>query len=123
MFDGEPEDLPLGREVGIEPGVFVERRDFCATAAKALALAGLVPRTAFAMLRPSDAIDFAEFLAEALPAARRLVSDTSADGQAVYLRTLAEHATRLDDAPRPAWSDSQQSNGPGTFIGANPGPD
>lgn len=68
---------------------------------------------------------FADFLETANPAAGRLASDRSAEGQLRYLRTLAALAAQLDDAPRPAsWNDSNQGAEPGDYqIGFNPGGD
>ncbi len=122
MIDEATDELPLGREVRVEHGLFIERRCFLAATAGALAGAGFLPGTAYARLLPGDSISFEEFLASVLPEAKRLVADTSAAGQDVYLKTLAEHAVRLSDAPRPSWNDSGQSLTPGTFIGANAAP-
>ncbi len=122
MIDESTDELPLGREVRVEPGLFIERRCFLAATAGALAAAGLLPGAAYARLAPADAISFDEFLAGVLPEAKRLVADVSAAGQDVYLKTLAEHAIRLGDAPKPSWNDSGQSLIPGTFIGANAAP-
>lgn len=123
MIDESTEGWPRGREVRVEPGLFLERRCFVALAARAFAVAGLLPRSAYARLGRADTLSFDEFLAEVLPEARRLVTDQSASGQDAYLKTLAQHAVRLGDAPRPSWNDSGQSLTLGTFIGANPGPD
>lgn len=123
MIDESTDELPLGRAVQVEPGVWVERRSFLAVTAQALAAAGLVPRTAYARLGATDLISFEEFLGEVLPEARRLVADTSPAGQDAYLSALARHAVRLGGAPQPSWSDSGQSLTPGTFIGANLGAD
>ncbi len=122
MIDENTDELPWGREVRVEPGLFIERRCFLAATAGALAVAGLLPGTAYARLSPADSISFEEFLAGVLPEAKRLVADVSAAGQDVYLKTLAEHAIRLGDAPKPSWNDSGQSLPPGTFIGANGAP-
>lgn len=113
--------LPLGRPTRTAPGLVVERRCFLALSAAALAGAGLA-RPAYARLAPGDALTFDEFLVAVLPEARKLVADTSADGQDAYLRAVAREAVRLGDAPQPSWRDSGQSLGPGTFIGANLGP-
>jgi hypothetical protein len=122
MIDEATDEWPLGREVRVERGLFVERRCFLAATAGALAVGGLLPGTAYARLLPGDSISFEEFLASVLPEAKRLVADISTAGQDVYLKTLAEHAARLSDAPRPPWNDSGQSLAPGTFIGANAAP-
>lgn len=116
------DELPLGREVRIEPGLFAERRCFLATTARALVAAGFLPNRTYAALAAGDRLSFDEFLAEVLPAARRLVADTSTAGQDTYLKTLGEHAVKLTDVAAPSWNDSAQSLGPGTFIGVNRGP-
>jgi len=123
MIDESTDDVPLGREISPEPGLRVERRCFLAATARALTLAGLLPGSAYARLGASDSVSFDEFLAEVLPEARRLVADTSTEGQDTYLKTLARHAAKLGEAPQPEWKDSGQSLKPGTFIGANLGPD
>jgi hypothetical protein len=122
MIDETTDELPLGREVRVEPGVFLERRCFLAATASALASFGFLPAPAYAHLSAADSISFDEFLAQVLPAARRLVADSSTAGQDIYLKTLAEHAVKLSDAPKPSWNDSGQSLSPGTFIGANGAP-
>ena len=71
----------------------------------------------------SDAsLSFDDFIAAANDAAEELLQDHSLAGQDRYLRTLAARAAGLDAAPAPAqWRDSGQSDGPGTYIGFNPG--
>jgi hypothetical protein len=123
VIDESTDELPLGRTVRLEPGLWVERRSFLAATARALAAAGFVPGTAYARLGAADLVSFDEFLAEVLPEARRLVADTTTTGQDAYLKALARHAVRLGEAPQPTWSDSGQSLTPGTFIGANLGAD
>jgi hypothetical protein len=116
--------LPLDEPVSIAPGVLVERRCFLKTVALALG-AVAVPGSLLA-LAPSasgERLTFEEFLETTIPVARRLVADTSAAGQNVYLQTLASYAVRLVDVPTPPMKDSGQGAGPGTFIGFNPGGD
>ncbi len=122
-MNGDLDDLPLGREVRVEPGLRVDRRCFLAMTASALGVAGFLPRSAYAQLAAHDRLTFEEFLELVLPEARRLVFDTSAAGQDAYLSALAKQAVRLIDAAQPKWNDGGQSLGPGTFIGVNGGPD
>lgn len=123
MIDESTDDLPLGRAVRVEAGLWVERRSFLAVTAGALAAAGLLPGTSYARLGGGDLLSFDEFLTEVLPEARRLVADTTTAGQDAYLTILARHAVKLGEAPHPSWNDSGQSLTPGTFIGANLGAD
>lgn len=114
------EALTLGEAVEAEPGVVVERRSFLTIAATAFAAAGLPGMARAKRLdERSDAFTYEDFLAEAVPAARTLVSDESRAGQDRYLFALAAIAVRLGDVVQP----KMRSNAPGTFIGANEGGD
>ena len=116
------DDLEIGEEQEIEPGVLVERRSLFKTIGAALALLSL-PRleAANASEIANNELSFAEFLALANPIAKTLVADTSILGQDRYLLTVASFAVRLTDVAAPEMRDSGQGAGPGTFIGFNPG--
>lgn len=74
-------------------------------------------------LSAATGISLEQFIAQANPAAARLVADQSAAGQDRYLHTLASIATLLADAPLPAkWNDSAQGRARGDYtIGFHPG--
>lgn len=114
------EGVALGEPAQVERGVIVERRSFFTVAAAAFAAAGLPGMARARRLdERRDAFDYEDFLAEAVPAAKSLVADTSIKGQDRYLFTLAALAVRLGDVAPP----QMRSNGPGKFIGANDGGD
>ncbi len=120
MLEPEFEALKLGESVEVERGVVVERRSFLTFAAGAFAAAGLPGLARASRLDEStDAFDYEDFVAEAVPAAKALVADKSRGGQDRYLFTLAAIAVRLGDVAQP----NMRSNGPGTYIGANEGGD
>jgi hypothetical protein len=120
MQEREFDALKLGEAAELERGAVVERRSFLTVAAAALAAAGLPGMARARRLdERSDAFDYEDFLAEAVPAARALIADKSRGGQDRYLLALAALAVRLDDVAQPA----MRSNAPGTFIGANEGGD
>ena len=118
-----PEDLEIGESAQISPGLIVERRCFLRSVAVAFGAIS-IPGVATAHLARSDErLTYEEFLAEVVPVAKKLVSDTSLAGQQRYLLTLASYAVRMSDAPVPPMRDSGQGAGRGTFIGAIPGGD
>jgi len=108
--------LPLNEAVEISPGYIVERRSL---------LAGLGALLLAQLPLPARAatLSFADFLAEANPLAGELVSDTSAEGQDRYLRSIAALAARLDAVPLPeAFNPTNQGQTPASYrIGFNPG--
>lgn len=118
------DELPLGEEVEVSPGVYVERRSFLSTVALAFGAAAL-PGVAMAQpVKPShEPYSLEDFLREVIPVAKKLVSDASLAGQDRYLHTLAAYAVRLTQVPVPEMKDSGQGAGPGTFIGFHPGGD
>jgi hypothetical protein len=118
------QELEIGEQTEIEPGVVVERRSLFKTLGVALALLSL-PRLEAANANEiaNSELSFAEFLALANPIAKTLVADTSILGQDRYLLTLASFAVRLTNVAAPEMRDSGQGAGPGTFIGFNPGGD
>ena len=116
--------LPASREGGSEQragqGLWVSRRELLAWCGAGVATAALV--SASKALASDASLDFDDFIVAANEAAEALLEDQSAAGQDRYLRTLGAHAAGLADAPAPAaWRDSGQSDGPGTYIGFNPG--
>lgn len=110
----ENETLPLGEEVEVSPGLVVQRRCVLTMLAGIL-LNGSIP----AWGRESATLTYEAFLAEVIPVAKRLVTETSAEGQDTYLRTVAAVAVRMGDVAPPQMRDQ----GTGTYIGANPGGD
>lgn len=120
MRDDELVFLGLGEAAQVERGVFVERRSFFTVAAAALAAAGLPGMARARRLdERRDSFTYEDFLAEAVPAAKSLVAETSIKGQDRYLFTLAALAVRVNDVAQP----QMRANGPGKFIGANDGGD
>lgn len=116
-------ELEVGETAEIAPGVVVERRCFLKSVALvfgALSIPGLAATRRGAS---DERLTYEQFLIEAVPIARKLVSDISLAGQQRYLLTLASYAVRLADAPLPPMRDSGQGAGGGTFIGAIPGSD
>lgn len=77
---------------------------------------GLAPR--LRACARAGALDFEEFLAEAVPLARDLVGDTSRTGQDRYLFSLAALAACLRDVPVPELRETK-STPPRNFIGVN----
>jgi hypothetical protein len=114
------EELCIGESEEIAPGVVIERR--CVLRTLALAL-GSLALPGVAQAGESARLTFEQFLAEVIPVAKKLVADTSLQGQDRYLHTLASYAVRLVEVPIPEMKDSGQGVGPGTFIGFNPGGD
>lgn len=120
MQEREFEALRLGESAEVERGLVVEWRSFLTVAATALAAAGLPGMARARRLEErTDAFDFEDFLAEAVPAAKALVADKSRQGQDRYLLALAALAVRLADVAQP----QMRPNGTGTFLGANEGGD
>lgn len=116
------DNLELNEVRTVAPGLTVVRRSFAYTLGLALAAAlpaGAARAQAQDLARAN--ISFEAFLAEAAPLAATLARDISRDGQARYLLALASVAARLRDVPVPEMSDSRQGEGPGSFIGFNPG--
>ena len=116
--------VPLDRcrasEQEVSPGLWLCRRSFIAYCGAALATEAMVH--ASSVFAQDSATDFDDFLALANETARNLLDDATAEGQDRYLRTVSAHASGLVDVPLPeTWRDSGQSDGPGTFIGVNPG--
>src|SRR5687767_472890 len=65
-------------------------------------------------------LDFATFLAEAVPQAKDLIGDTSRAGQDRYLHALAALAACLRDVPVPEMRETTAPGAPArTFLGAN----
>jgi hypothetical protein len=110
--------LLLNEAVEISPGYIVERRSV---------LAGLGALLLAQLALPSRAatLSFADFLAEANPLARELVTDASAEGQDRYLKSIAALAAQLDAVPLPeAFNPTNQGQTPESYrIGFNPGGD
>lgn len=117
------DELEIGEEREISPGLIVQRRSFVATFAGLLAASSVGAARARAMDLADASLSFERFLAEANPLAHQLVGDTSVTGQDRYLLSLAALATRLGSVPVPAMRDSGQGETTGSFIGANPGGD
>jgi hypothetical protein len=69
--------------------------------------------------RVQGALDFEEFLAEAVPLAHDLVGDTSRIGQDRYLHALASLAACLTAVPIPEMRETTGDSPTRTFIGAN----
>jgi len=113
-------DLPLNESCATALGVRVERRCFFAVSAAAIA-AAVAPVGAFARrTRESRApLTYDEFLAEAVPMAKKLVGDTTLFGQDQYLLTLAACALRVPKIAKP----ELRPTGKGTAIGGNDTPD
>jgi len=111
----EEHSLPLGEEIEVSKGLVVQRRCLLTT------LAGLIlTRSLPAWGQTQGAkITFEAFLAEVIPEAKRLVADSSADGQDKYLRTVAAAAVRIGAVTPP----DMRATGPGNYIGVNPGGD
>ncbi len=104
----------------VQPGLWICRRSFLAWCGAGLATQACV--SAADVLAQDSTYGFDDFLDAANSAARELLEDRSAEGQDRYLRTISAHSAGLRDAPLPdSWRDSGQSDGPGTFIGFNPG--
>ena len=115
-----PMDHDCAREQKVAPGLWVSRRSFVAWCGAGIATNAFISAsTAYADDAPHG---FDAFLEAANATAERLVKDQSAVGQDRYLRTISAHASGLRDVPIPdKWIDSGQSDGPGTFMGFNPG--
>lgn len=111
----EENTMPLGEEVQVSKGLVVQRRCVLAT------LAGIIlTRTLPAWGAPDGArLTYEEFLAEVIPVAKQLVTDTTAEGQDRYLAAVARVAVRMAEVAPP----EMRAVGPGTYIGANPGGD
>ncbi len=104
----------------VAPGLWVCRRTFLAWCSAGLATQACL--SAADVIAQESSYGFDAFLEAANASARRLLEDTSSTGQDRYLRTISAHAAGLNDVPMPdSWRDSGQSDGPGTFIGFNPG--
>lgn len=113
-------DASRGREQKVAPGLWVTRRSFFACCSAGIAATSFVAASKAFTDEPENS--FAAFLESANAMAERLVRDKSREGQNRYLHTLAADAAGLRDVPPPDnWRDSNQSDGPGTFIGFNPG--
>lgn len=110
--------LEIGEEYEIARGVIIGRRCVLKTLAVLMTATGTPLGT---MARGLGQLTFEQFLAEVVPVAKRLVADTSVDGQAAYLKAVASFAVRLADLSQPKMGDSGQGVGPGTFIGFHPG--
>jgi hypothetical protein len=107
-------------EKQIAPGLWVSRRSFVAWCGAGLATQAFL--TAADVIAQDSAYGFDDFLEAANAAARELVEDKSVAGQDHYLRRISSLTAGLHDVPTPdQWRDSGQSDGPGTFIGFNPG--
>ena len=111
----EEHSLPFGEDIEVSKGLVVQRRCLLTT------MAGLIlTRSLPAWGQTQGAkITFEAFLAEVIPEAKRLVTDTSADGQDKYLRTVAAAALRIGAVTPP----DMRATGPGNYIGVNPGGD
>ncbi len=108
------------RERQIAPGLWVTRRSFVALCGAGIA-AGAFASSAAEIAEPSKQ-GFEAFLDAANATAARLLDDPSAAGQDRYLRTMSAHTAAIGRVPIPeTWRDSGQSDGPGTYIGFNPG--
>lgn len=104
----------------IEQRLWVKRREFIAMCGASVASSALL--TASMAMADDPTFGFDDFLEVANDAVKTLLSDRSDAGQSRYLRRMGAAAAGLSDAPAPAeWRDSGQSDGPGTFIGFNPG--
>lgn len=107
-------------EKEIAPGLWVCRRTFLAWCSAGLATQACL--SAADVIAQESSNGFDAFLEAANSAAKELLEDRSAAGQDRYLRTISAHSAGLHDVPMPdIWRDSGQSDGPGTFIGFNPG--
>ncbi|MEJ2257156.1 MAG: hypothetical protein P8X98_09125 [Woeseiaceae bacterium] len=107
-------------EKQLAPGLWLSRRSFLAWCSAGLATQAFLAAADVIAAEPS--LEFGDFLQAANAAARKLLDDSSVSGQDRYLRTISAHAAGLRDVPLPdQWNDSGQSDGPGTFIGFNPG--
>lgn len=107
-------------EKQVAPGLWLSRRSFLAWCSAGLATQAFL--TAADVFAEEPSYGFDDFLEAANASARELLDDRSAAGQDHYLRTISAHAAGLRDVPLPdQWNDSGQSDGPGTFIGFNPG--
>jgi len=85
------------------------------------AVAGVAARfDARARAQAADAgLDFAAFLAEAVPLARDLVADTSRAGQDRYLHSLAALASGLHGVPVPEMHETSKDSAARSFLGVN----
>ncbi len=120
MQDAFVNELQLGEEAAIERGVIVQRRCFMVAAATAFAAANLGESAYARKLDPRrDRLSYEDFLARVIPLAKQLVGDTSVNGQAAYLHTIAAHAVWLESLQPP----EMRANGAGTSIGAHEGGD
>jgi len=118
------DEVELGEERQVAPGLWVARRSFVSTLATLFALtAPSIGARAKAEDLGRAGLSFEEFLAEANPLARQLVSDSSPMGQDRLLLSLASVATRLLAVPIPEMRESGQGETAGSVIGANPGGD
>ena len=103
------------------PRATIGRRAVLQLPALALAAIAIEDRAlATALVRSNTTLDYAEFLAAAVPLARALVGDHSPVGQDAYLYGLAALAVRLRDVPVPEMDEQAR---PGHAIGVNPGGD
>lgn len=116
------EELEIGEEREVAPGVIIERRSFVAVAAALLASSLPLGRArAMAQELRRSGLSFTAFLAEARPLASSLIGDTSMAGQDRYLLSLAALASQLSAVPVPEMRDSGQGETRGSFVGVNPG--
>jgi hypothetical protein len=107
-------------EKEIAPGLWVCRRTFLAWCSAGLATQACLSAADVVAADPTYGFD--AFLEAANLAAKELLEDTTTAGQDRYLRTISAHSAGLNNVPLPdIWRDSGQSDGPGTFIGLNPG--
>ncbi|MBK8096283.1 MAG: twin-arginine translocation signal domain-containing protein [Planctomycetes bacterium] len=101
-------------------GALAGRRDFLrrTTVAGAALIAPVLPRTPTV----GEALSYEEFLAEAVPLARRLVSHTERFGEDAYLFALAALAVRLRGVDEPELRRVNAAGLPAHWIGANDTP-
>lgn len=109
-----------GREREVSPGLWVSRRSFMAFCGVSIAAQAFVD--ASSAIADDAQNDFDVFLDAANATVEKLAEDNSISGQDRYLRTISSQASGLRNVPIPdEWRDSGQGDGPGTFIGFNPG--
>jgi len=118
--------LPIGEEIEISPGFFIERRAVLAGLGGALLTSMPLAGTVAADIEPQgDGLSFEQFLVRANPVAQSLVGNTSTGGQDHYLRSVAALASGLHSVPLPGkWNSSEQGEPPESYrIGFNRGGD
>ncbi len=116
--------LPIDEEIEVSPGFIVERRSFMAVfgGMSFAMLPGVIAKAAIEENADKN-ISFDQFLAEANPLAKKLITDTSISGQDLYLRSIAALTAKLQGIPIPEKFNNTDLgiNAEDYKIGVNPG--